>query len=59
VWADHEIGIRPREVKRFVHPEVGALELASGLRTFSYETWPLTRIHQFDLSRGVTGFGAG
>ncbi|MFC5834801.1 hypothetical protein [Nonomuraea insulae] len=30
-----------------------------GLRTFPYETWPLSRIHQFDLSRGVTGFGAG
>ncbi|MET8468118.1 helix-turn-helix transcriptional regulator [Streptomyces sp. NPDC006422] len=27
VWADHEIGVRPREVKRFVHPEVGPLEL--------------------------------
>jgi transcriptional regulator with XRE-family HTH domain len=27
VWDDHEIGIRPGEVKRYVHPEVGALEL--------------------------------
>ena len=27
VWDAHEIGIRPREVKHFVHPEVGALEL--------------------------------
>ncbi|MFE0415917.1 helix-turn-helix transcriptional regulator [Streptomyces tendae] len=27
VWDDHEVGIRPREVKHFVHPEVGALEL--------------------------------
>lgn len=27
VWNDHEVGIRPHEVKRFVHPEVGALEL--------------------------------
>ncbi|MET9592755.1 helix-turn-helix transcriptional regulator [Streptomyces sp. NPDC006516] len=27
VWNDHEIGIRPREVKHFVHPELGALEL--------------------------------
>jgi len=27
VWEDHEIGIRPKEVKHFVHPEVGALEL--------------------------------
>jgi MmyB-like transcription regulator ligand binding domain len=27
VWEDHEIGIRPHEVKHFVHPEVGPLEL--------------------------------
>ncbi|TCP55167.1 helix-turn-helix protein [Tamaricihabitans halophyticus] len=27
LWQDHEIGVRPREVKNFVHPEVGALEL--------------------------------
>lgn len=27
VWDDHEVGIRPHEVKHFVHPEVGALEL--------------------------------
>ncbi|MEZ7124842.1 helix-turn-helix transcriptional regulator [Nonomuraea sp. AD125B] len=27
VWQDHEIGIRPKDVKHFVHPEVGALEL--------------------------------
>ncbi|MFF0771652.1 helix-turn-helix transcriptional regulator [Nonomuraea wenchangensis] len=27
VWQDHEIGIRPKDVKNFVHPEVGALEL--------------------------------
>ncbi|WP_257424594.1 helix-turn-helix transcriptional regulator [Nocardioides carbamazepini] len=27
VWDTHEIGVRPREVKHFVHPEVGALEL--------------------------------
>ncbi|MFF1595621.1 helix-turn-helix transcriptional regulator [Streptomyces sp. NPDC058286] len=27
VWDDHEIGIRPHEVKHFVHPELGALEL--------------------------------
>lgn len=27
VWDDHEVGIRPNDVKRFVHPEVGALEL--------------------------------
>ncbi|MBG6096322.1 helix-turn-helix transcriptional regulator [Nocardioides luteus] len=27
VWEDHEIGIRPHDVKHFVHPEVGALEL--------------------------------
>lgn len=27
VWDAHEVGIRPREVKHFVHPELGALEL--------------------------------
>ncbi|NMO92947.1 helix-turn-helix transcriptional regulator [Actinomycetospora sp. TBRC 11914] len=27
LWDAHEIGIHPHEVKRFVHPEVGALEL--------------------------------
>ncbi|GGV22436.1 transcriptional regulator [Actinomadura cremea] len=27
VWDGHEVGIRPNEVKRYIHPEVGALEL--------------------------------
>ncbi|WP_199444378.1 helix-turn-helix transcriptional regulator [Umezawaea beigongshangensis] len=27
VWDDHEIGLRPHDVKHFNHPEVGALEL--------------------------------
>jgi len=27
VWSEHEIGIRPHEVKHFVHPELGDLEL--------------------------------
>ncbi|MEV0529662.1 helix-turn-helix transcriptional regulator [Streptomyces sp. NPDC050439] len=27
VWNDHEIGVRPHEVKHFVHPELGELEL--------------------------------
>lgn len=27
IWDAHEVGIRPREVKRFVHPELGGLEL--------------------------------
>ncbi|MBO0677866.1 helix-turn-helix domain-containing protein [Mycolicibacterium sp. S2-37] len=26
-WEQHEIGVRPHDVKRFVHPQVGALEL--------------------------------
>ena len=26
-WHDHEIGIRPKDVKHFAHPEVGLLEL--------------------------------
>lgn len=27
LWDEHEVGIRPREVKRYNHPEVGRLEL--------------------------------
>ncbi len=27
LWANHEAGLRPTEAKRFIHPEVGALEL--------------------------------
>lgn len=27
LWDEHEVGIRPHELKHFVHPEVGALEL--------------------------------
>lgn len=27
LWDEHEIGIKPREVKRYRHPEVGLLEL--------------------------------
>jgi transcriptional regulator with XRE-family HTH domain len=27
LWAVHEVGLRPHETKRFVHPTVGALEL--------------------------------
>lgn len=27
LWDTHEIGVRPQEIKHFVHPEVGVLEL--------------------------------
>lgn len=27
VWSRHEVGVRPRETKRYLHPQVGALEL--------------------------------
>ena len=27
LWSEHEVGVRPNDVKRFIHPEVGALEL--------------------------------
>ncbi|MFE0748064.1 helix-turn-helix transcriptional regulator [Gordonia sp. NPDC058843] len=27
IWARHEVGVAPREVKRYVHPDVGMLEL--------------------------------
>lgn len=32
-WDRHEIGIRPRELKRYVHPEVGLLELTCQVLT--------------------------
>jgi hypothetical protein len=28
VWATHEVGLRPTEVKHFIHPELGELELS-------------------------------
>jgi transcriptional regulator with XRE-family HTH domain len=28
VWAAHEVGLRPTEVKHFIHPELGELELS-------------------------------
>lgn len=27
VWDDHEVGVRPDDTKRFIHPELGRLEL--------------------------------
>ncbi len=27
LWNEHQIGIRPHDAKRFVHPELGPLEL--------------------------------
>jgi transcriptional regulator with XRE-family HTH domain len=27
-WREHEVGVRPHDIKRFVHPDVGALELS-------------------------------
>jgi hypothetical protein len=27
-WAHHEVGLRPRDTKRLIHPELGALELS-------------------------------
>jgi hypothetical protein len=29
IWAAHEVGVRPVEIKRFRHPEVGDMELSS------------------------------
>jgi len=28
VWELHEVGVRPKELKHFVHPELGDLELS-------------------------------
>ena len=27
MWDEHEVGVKPNDVKRFNHPEYGALEL--------------------------------
>jgi hypothetical protein len=27
LWKEHEVGIRPRDIKRYQHPDVGFLEL--------------------------------
>lgn len=27
LWDEHQVGLRPREIKRFLHPDVGLLEL--------------------------------
>ena len=28
LWQEHEVGIRPKEIKRYQHPVVGLLELS-------------------------------
>ncbi len=54
VWARHEVGIRPRETKRFLHAEVGAMELTcqslvdpgSGHTLLVYTAEPGTPSHE-------------
>lgn len=37
LWAEHEIGVRPRESKTFLHPQVGRLELTCQTLLDPYE----------------------
>jgi len=54
VWDLHEVGVRPRDVKRYVHPEVGALALScqtlldeeQGHRLLVYTASPGTESHE-------------
>lgn len=54
LWERHEVGIRPRETKRYVHPDVGALTLAcqtlldedQGHRLLVYTATPGTESHE-------------
>lgn len=54
VWDLHEVGIRPRDVKRYVHPQVGALALScqtlvdeeQGHRLLVYTASPGTPSHE-------------
>ena len=54
IWETHEVGVRPRELKRYVHPEVGRLELycqtlvdpAQGHMLLVYTAAPGTESHE-------------
>ncbi|MFC4565161.1 helix-turn-helix transcriptional regulator [Nocardiopsis mangrovi] len=54
LWDEHEIGVHPSEVKRFIHPKVGALELNcqtlldphQSHRLFVYTAVPGTESHE-------------
>ncbi|MGQ7296164.1 helix-turn-helix transcriptional regulator [Quadrisphaera sp. KR29] len=54
LWQAHEVGVRPRETKRFVHPEVGLLELScqtlldpdQGHRLLVYTAAPGSESHE-------------
>lgn len=54
VWDLHEVGVRPRDTKRYVHPQVGALTLScqtlldeeQGHRLLVYTATPGTTSHE-------------
>ena len=54
LWDEHEVGIRPADVKRFVHPEVGTIELScqslldpdQGHRLLVYTAVPGSESHE-------------
>lgn len=64
VWDLHEVGVRPRETKRYVHPQVGALTLSCqtlldeehGHRLLVYTASPGTTSHE--KLQLLTVFGA-
>ena len=51
VWDDHEVGIRPNEVKHFVHPEVGALELTCQTLLDPSQSHCAARLHRRSRQR--------
>lgn len=54
LWDKHEVGIRPRETKRFIHPELGVMELSCqtledpehSLSLLAYTATPGTESHE-------------
>lgn len=63
LWADHEIGVEPDEVKRYQHPEVGRLDLNCQVlldphqshRLLVYTADPGTESHEKLRMLGVIG----
>ena len=51
VWDEHEIGIRPHDVKRFIHPEVGALELTCQTTARPRPVALASRLHRHSRQR--------
>jgi hypothetical protein len=52
VWSEHEVGIHPGEVKHFIHPELGALELTWQTLLDPGITFP-ARLHRHSRQREI------